>query len=128
MSLVARAVAYVSALLIAFGAVLPWVRVDGEPIVVAPALAAIVCGFALAVTVATALRQRVVLGVFAVLIGGFAVYALWVAPGNAIAGGAGEATAGGGLTVIMSAAALLYLASWLPAPRARPALPVDAEG
>lgn len=121
MRLVARGIAYLSALLIAFGALMPWASVAGDPVFATPALVAIVCGYAFAVTLATALRQRTVLGLAAVLVGIFAVFAIWNVPEGAVdvaVGPPGEAaTAGTGLVVIMAAAILLYLASSVPAPR-----------
>lgn len=132
MSLVARGIAYVSAVLIAFGALMPWSMVGGEPEFASPALVAIVCGYALLVTVATALRQRTGLSVAAVLVGIFAVYAIWTLPGGVAdpaSGPAGGAPAAGtGLVVIMVAALLLFLASWLPEPRRAHTVPADAEG
>ena len=127
----ARGLAYVSALLMAFGALTPWATVDGEPTFAPPELVAVLCGYALAVTVATVLRQRAALALGAVMVAGFSVVAIWTVPGSVLgsdASGVAAAEAGAGLVLMMVAAMLLYLASWLPAPQGAAAATADVQG
>ncbi len=119
MTLCARGLSYCCALLIAFGSVAPWVSLNGEPGGASPLGVGIALAAALVVTVATALQHRAVLGVTAIGVAALAVLALWTIPGDVLmaSGKGGQATSGGGLSMILLAGLLLYVAAWLPAPR-----------
>lgn len=123
-SLIARGLAYVAALTLAFAGVAPWVTMltaVGSP---APAGVAVVLTLALALVLATVRRVRGLVGLLAVITAGFALIVVWAVPDALLLAdmeqpGVQITGAGAGLLAMMGAAVLAFAASALPTPAAR---------
>lgn len=108
-----------SALLIAFGGVLPWVTAEGEVGSASPLAVALTFFAAVGVTAATALRQRDALRLLGLAAAVFALaarHSLGVLLLSAEAAETGTVSVTSGLSLIMLGAVGLFVASWLPAP------------
>lgn len=127
--LTARVFSYTSAILLAVGGVMPWLRAGSEPGGASVLGISVVWALAVFVVLATALRRRVLLTLAAVAAALFAVGVLWTAPHNAFTSAPNSdpvTASGGGLVVIIFGAMLLYAAAWLPGPTRRADSPEPA--